>query len=125
MKKIFDLEDRLVDFAILVWDLSEKVENTPYGKYIVGQILRCSASPALNYAEAQSAESQKDFIHKIKIVLKELKETKVCLKIIKKKPLVKDPRHVIETISETDQLLAIFTKSIKTASLKLENGRKS
>ena len=87
-KRQFDLEDRLIDFALLVDEIIEKLPNTKLGNHIAGQLTRSSTSPALNYGEAQSAESTKDFVHKLKIILKELRETRVCLKIIMKKPLV-------------------------------------
>lgn len=85
----FDLEDRLVDFAVRIIETAEALPNTRAGNHIAGQLIRCGTSPALNYGEAQSAESRNDFIHKMKIVLKELRETGVCLKIIKRKPLLK------------------------------------
>ena len=69
--KKFDLEDRLIDFVIKVSEIEEKLPNIKLANHIGGQMIRCSSSPALNYGEAQSAESQKDFIHKIQIVLKE------------------------------------------------------
>ena len=71
-------------------------------------------SPAPNYGEAQSAESRKDFIHKMKIALKELRETLVWLKIIERKPLC-EPAKMPDIVKECDELIAIFVKSIKTA----------
>ena len=85
-KKKFDLEDRLIDFAIRISEVAEVIPNTLLGKQIKGQIIRSGTSPALNYGEAQSAESTNDFVHKLKIVLKELRETLVCLKIVFRKP---------------------------------------
>ncbi len=87
-KRKFDLEDRLIDFAIRISEVAKSLPNTPLGKQINGQMVRSGTSPALNYGEAQSSESTKDFIHKIKIVLKELRETPVSLKIIIRKPLI-------------------------------------
>lgn len=83
-EKIFDLEDRLVDFSCKIVDVVEMLPNTKASNYIAGQLIRCGMAPALLYGEAQSAESRIDFVHKMKIVLKELKETRVCLKIISK-----------------------------------------
>jgi four helix bundle protein len=83
--KVFDLEDRFVDFSSRVVDVVEALPNSRAGNYIAGQLVRCGLAPSLLYGEAQSAESRNDFIHKMKIVLKELKETRVCLKIIRKK----------------------------------------
>ncbi len=75
----YDLEERLIDFAVRIMVLVESPPNTKSCNYIAGQMLRCGVAPALLYGEAQSAESRDDFIHKMKIVLKELKETRVLL----------------------------------------------
>jgi len=80
--KVYDLEDRLIDFAIRISELADILPKGGLGKYITNQMIRSGASPALNYGEAQSAESVKDFVHKLKIVLKELRETYICLKKI-------------------------------------------
>ncbi|MGR3175578.1 MAG: four helix bundle protein [Candidatus Scalindua sp.] len=78
----YDLEDRLIEFAIGIMELVEELPKTRTGNHIAGQLIRCGTSPALNYGEVQSSESQKDFVHKMKIILKELRETNICLKII-------------------------------------------
>jgi four helix bundle protein len=110
----FDLEDRLIDFALMVNNIVEELPHTKLGNHIAGQIVRCGTSSALNYGEAQSAESPNDFIHKLKIILKELRETRVCLKIIIRKPLL--PRAEVEKVlQENNELIAIFLKSIETA----------
>ena len=70
-KRTFDLEDRLIDFAVQIIYLAESLPKTKVGKHIAGQLIRCGTSPAPNYGEAQSAESRSDFIHKMKISLKE------------------------------------------------------
>ena len=80
----FELQDRLIDFTVLVIEMSTAIANTRVGNHLSGQIIRSGTSVSLNYAEAQSAASRKDFIHKMTIVLKELRETLVCLKIISK-----------------------------------------
>ena len=77
-------------------------------------MIRCGTSPALNYGEAQSAESSNDFIHKCKVILKELRETRICLKIIRRKPLLPDEKTDI-VLQENNELIAIFLKSIDTA----------
>ncbi|MCD4792652.1 MAG: four helix bundle protein [Bacteroidales bacterium] len=115
-KRKFDLEDRLIDFAIRISEVAESLPNTPLGKQINGQMVRSGTSPALNYGEAQSSESTKDFIHKIKIVLKELRETLVCLKIIIRKPLITPESKLSPIIKENNELIAIFMKSVETAS---------
>lgn len=81
----FDLEERLIDFAILISNVVEGLPNTRLGNYVAGQLVRSGCSPALNYGEAQSAESRNDFIHKMKIILKELRESFISLKIVERK----------------------------------------
>lgn len=71
----FDLEERLITFSIKILKIAEMQPNTYAGKHFAGQIIRSGSSPALNYGEAQSAESRREFIHKMKIALKELRET--------------------------------------------------
>jgi four helix bundle protein len=77
-----DLEERLINFAVLIVEICENMKDTKSSNHMAGQLIRSGTSPALNYGEAQSGESRKDFIHKIKTVLKELRESFVCLKII-------------------------------------------
>lgn len=117
MKK-FDLEDRLVDFAVMTIETAEALPNTRAGNHLAGQLIRCGTSPALNYGEAQSGESGKDFIHKMKVVLKELRETYVCLKIIRRKPLLKPLKKTEPIFNECNELISIFVSSISTAQRK-------
>jgi four helix bundle protein len=84
------------------------------GNHLAGQIVRSGTSPALNYGEAQSAESRNDFIHKMKISVKELRETFNCLRIIKAKNWCAEERMAV-ILNENNQLIAIFVKSIETA----------
>jgi len=114
----YDLEDRLIQFGITIIKMTEKIPNTRAGNVLGGQIVRSCTSPALNYGEAQAAESRKDFIHKFKIILKELRETKVCLKLIKGTGLVKNENMINLSEKENDELIAIFVKSIATAQSK-------
>ena len=109
-----ELENRLIDIAVRIINVIEALPNTKVGNHIGGQLLRSGTSPAPNYGEAQSAESRKDFIHKMKIALKELRETLIWLRIIERKELC-DPKQLSGIISECDQLIAIFVKSVKTA----------
>jgi len=111
----YDLEKRLIDFAVRIINVVEALPNTRAGNHIAGQLVRCGTSPAPNYGEAQSAESRNDFIHKIKIVLKELRETKVWLKIIQLKSLLKSTREIELLIAECDELISIFVTSVRTA----------
>ena len=113
--KKFDLEERLIDFAVSIINITENLNNTRAGNHIAGQLVRSGTSPALQYGEAQSAESRNDFIHKLKILLKELRETLVLLKIIKKVPLTKKIDLVEKALTECNELISIFVKSIETA----------
>lgn len=110
-----DLEGRLIDFAVLIIQISESLPNTRAGNHLAGQIVRSGTSPALNYGEAQDAESNQDFIHKIKIVLKELRETFVALKIIKKAKLYMNEDKLKIAMQENNELIAIFVATVKTA----------
>ena len=114
-KKTFDLEERLIDFAVRIIRIAESLPKTKVGNHIAGQLIRCGTSPAPNYGEAQSAESRSDFIHKMKICLKELRETKVWLKIIVRAGLIKPKSKLEPDIIENDELISIFMASIKTA----------
>ncbi len=113
--KRYDLEDRLIEFAIKIIELVEELPKNRAGNHIAGQLIRCGTSPALNYGEVQSSESQKDFIHKMKNILKELRETNICLKIIKRKPLIRQSHKLDRTIKECNELISIFVSSIRTA----------
>jgi four helix bundle protein len=109
-----DLEDRLVDFACMCLDVCELLPNTKAGQNLEYQLSKSGTAPALVYGEAQAAESKADFLHKMKIVLKEIRETRVNLKIIKRKPLVIHDKVEL-AFNESNQLMAIFLKSIDTA----------
>lgn len=113
--KKFDLEERLIDFAVQIIEISDSLNNSKAGNHIGGQIVRSGTSPALHYGEAQSAESRNDFIHKLKILLKELRETLVALKIIRRVSLIKKIDIVEKGITECNELISIFVKSIETA----------
>ena len=113
--KKYDLEKRLIDFAVRIMDLVETLANTRAGNHIAGQLVRCGTSPAPNYGEAQSAESRNDFIHKIKIALKELRETKIWLQIIHRKHMARSGSQTESLIAECDELISIFVTSVRTA----------
>ena len=111
----YDLEERLLDFAVRIIEIVEALPNTRTGNHIAGQLLRCGTSAAPNYGEAQSAESRKDFVHKMKICLKELRETNVWVKIVQRRDLFKRKGELEALIGECNELISIFVKSIKTA----------
>ena len=110
-----ELEERLIDFAVLIIEIADELPKTHLGNHLRGQLNRSGTSPALNYGETQSAESRKDFIHKIKIVLKELRETLVCLKIIHRVKIYKSEKKILYAMKENDELISIFVQSVKTA----------
>ncbi|MEM7393485.1 MAG: four helix bundle protein [Verrucomicrobiota bacterium] len=114
----FDLDDRLVDFAVEVIDVVESLPETRAGRHVAGQLVRSGTSPAPNYGEAQSAESQRDFVRKMKVSLKELRETMVWLKIIRKRKMW-NHKQLEEVIRECNELISIFVASVKTAAAKL------
>lgn len=114
-QRVYDLEDRLVEFASRIIDVVENLPNNRAGNYIAGQMIRCGLAPALLYGEAQGSESSEDFIHKIKIVLKELKETRVCLKLIIRKEMIKPVSRLNGVINECEELIKIIARSIETA----------
>ncbi|MDA3814414.1 MAG: four helix bundle protein [Candidatus Cloacimonetes bacterium] len=113
--KKFDLQERFIDYAVSIIKISEQLPVSRTGKHISSQLLRSGTSPAPNYGEAQSAESRADFIHKLKIALKEMRETEVWLKIIIKSKLIKSSATLSSLLHETDELISILFKSIDTA----------
>ena len=114
MEKKYDLEDQLIEFASRAIDVSEALPNTLAGNHLAGQLLRSGTSPCLQYGEAQSAESRNDFIHKMKISCKELRESLNCLRLINKKKWFSE-NELTQLLDENNQLIAIFAKSLETA----------
>jgi len=110
------LEERLIDFAVRIIKLSASLPRSAAGRHISGQILRCGTSPAPNYGEARGAESRADFVHKIRVVLKELNETSVWLKIIERSKMLKG-ELLVDIIQENGDLCRIFATSLRTARL--------
>ncbi len=111
----YELEERLIWFAVKVIELSNYLPNTTAGNHLNGQIVRSCTSPALNYGEAESAESQRDFIHKMGICLKELRETFINIKIIKYSEMTDNVDLLNWCFNENNELISIFVKSISTA----------
>lgn len=112
--KRYDLEDRLVHFACLCLGICDLLPITKAGQNLNHQLSKSGTDPALIYGEAQAAESPADFIHKMKLILKEIRETRINLRIIKEKPLITDVKINIAQ-KECNELMAIFLKSIETA----------
>ena len=111
----YDLEERLLQYSARIVRLAESLPNTRAGNHVGGQLLRSGTSPYFNHGEAQAAESANDFVHKMSICLKELKESYRCLRLIKAAPLTKGTSEVDSLIGETDELIKIFFSSIRTA----------
>src|SRR5262245_3158778 len=112
--KADELEERLIDFAVRVIRLTAHLPKTPAGKHIAGQILRSGTSPAPNYGEARGAECHADFVHKIGIVLKELNETSIWLRVIDRGEMLKK-ELLTGIIEESRELCGIYTASVTTA----------
>jgi four helix bundle protein len=110
-----ELEDRLIAFSSQIIEISNSVNNSYAGNHISDQILRSGTSVSLNYGEAQDAESRKDFIHKMKVILKELRETMICLKLLKTNDLMTNSKMLDVALNENNELISIFVKSIQTA----------
>jgi four helix bundle protein len=112
----YDLEERLIKFAAAVLDLVELLPGRGASVHLGNQLARSGTAPALVYGEAQGAESRNDFVHKMRIGLKELRETSICLRIIATKNYIPQTDKLHATLRENIELIAIFVKSIKTAS---------
>ncbi|MEP6794803.1 MAG: four helix bundle protein [Saprospiraceae bacterium] len=121
-----NLEERLINFAVSVIEIAENLKKSFAGSDLSGQLIRSATSAAQNYGEAQSPESRKDFIHKIKVVLKELRETKISLSIVHRTKLYTEDSIIQSVIDENNELIAIFVTSSATATknLGLENNKK-
>jgi four helix bundle protein len=119
MNKI-DLEERLMDFSLSAVRIAEKLPKSYAAQHFSKQLIRAATSPSFQYAEARGAESKRDFTHKLKIGLKELRETHVCLRMIRRKPFYESETLDL-LIDECDQLIAIFTSSIKTTTRNLNS----
>ena len=109
-----EMEERFLDFAARICAVVEALPETKTGRHISGQMIRCGTSPAPNYAEACAAESRNDFTHKLGIVLKELRETRIWLKLTLKTGSMKASR-LNPLIEECNELMNIIGKSIVTA----------
>jgi len=115
------LEERLTQFAIDVILVCKTIDNSFASEHLAKQLIRSATSVALNYAEAQSGESMRDFLHKLKICLKELRECLVNMRIQKGASLLQDINKLDILLKENNELISIFVASIKTASLKLKS----
>ena len=114
MQREYDIEERLIRFAVDVCRLAGSLPGDRVGYHISGQLVRSGTSPAANYAEAQGAESRRDFVHKMRICLKELRETLVWLKLVRRLDLDMSA-GMEDTVKEVNELISIFVRSIRTA----------
>lgn len=113
-KAQFDLEDRLLEFSARIIRLVDAMPNTRAANHLAGQLLRCGTSPYGNHGEVQAAESRKDFVHKLKVCLKELKETRRWLRLIAKSSMLSESK-MTAILNETEELIRIFFSSVRTA----------
>jgi four helix bundle protein len=114
LERAEQMEERFLEFAARVCAVVEALPDSKTGRHISGQLIRCGTSPAPNYAEACAAESRADFTHKLGIVLKELRETRVWLKLAVKTKAMK-PARLDPLIDECSELMNITGASIVTA----------
>lgn len=115
IKDKYDLNDRLIEYSVLIFKMIDRLTTGKVASHLGSQLLRSASAPSLNYGEAQSAESKKDFIHKLRIILKELRESKNSILILNKYGSI---QNCEKELQETNELIAIFTSSIETASKK-------
>ena len=113
--RTFDLEERLLNYAAQIVRLVENLPNTRAGNHIAGQLLRSGTSALPNHGETEGAESKNDFVHKLGICHKELRESRRWLKLIRRVPLLTDTAALDAALGETDELVRIFAASIRTA----------
>ena len=118
----YDLEERLIDHACAIINLLNQLPNNTAGRYLRDQLTRSSLSSALNYGEAISAESTRDFIHKNRVILKELRESSIALRVIERLKLTTKKNSIKSIGNENKELIAIFQATINTA-IKNQNTR--
>ena len=109
----FNLEDRLLEFSARIIRLVDALPNTRAANHLAGQILRSGTSPYGNHGEVEAAESRKDFIHKLKVCLKELKETRRWLRLLKKSKMLPE-KNMVLILAESEELVRIFFASVRT-----------
>ena len=112
-RRKYDLEERLLEFTAKIVRLADSLPNTKAGNHIAGQLLRCGTSPLANHGEVEAAESRKDFLHKLRICLKELRETWRWLRLMGRLELV-EAADLRATLSEVEELIRIFAASVRT-----------
>jgi len=111
----YDLEDRLLKYSARIVRFVDTLPSTRAANHVAGQLLRSGTSALPNHGEAQAAESRADFLHKMQLCLKELRESHRWLKLLRLAELLKDTRELDALIRETDELTRIFVSSVVTA----------
>ncbi len=119
MGKQYDLEERLLEYSARIIRLVDQLLRTRAGNHVGAQLLRSGTSALPNHGEAQAAESADDVVHKMKVCLKELRDSFRWLRLIQRVPLLR-PKLVEPLVGETDELIRIFVQSIKTAKAKID-----
>ncbi len=119
----YDLEDRLLEYAVRIIRVAESMRRSAAGLHIADQLLRSGTSPYGNHGEAEGAESRDDFIHKLRVCFKELRESRRWLKLIQRAELIEKPELLAGLINEADELIRIFAKSIQTAAKHQRGGQ--
>ena len=120
----YDLEDRLLEYAVRIIRVAESMKRSAAGQHIADQLLRSGTSPYGNHGEAEGAESRDDFIHKLRVSFKELRESRRWLKLIQRAELIDKPELLEGLINESDELVRIFARSIQTAERHRKGGNR-
>ena len=115
MNRKFDLEERLLEYSAGIIRFTGEIAGTRAGTHIAGQLLRSGTASLPNHGEAQAAESAADYVHKMSICLKELRETRRWLLLTQRVPLIKSPDAIDALLQESEELIRIFFSSIRTA----------
>jgi four helix bundle protein len=121
--RVYDLEERLLEYAVRIIRVAESMKRSAAGLHIADQLLRSGTSPYGNHGEAEGAESRDDFIHKLRVCFKELRESRRWLKLIQRAELIDKPELLVGLINESDELVRIFARSIQTATKHQRGGQ--
>jgi four helix bundle protein len=111
----YNLEERLLEFAVRVIRVTESMNRSSAGIYVADQLLRSATSPYGHHGEAEGAESRDDFIHKLRVCYKELREARRWLRLVQRSPLTAKPELLDGIVTEAGELVRIFAASIRTA----------
>ena len=121
--RAYDLEDRLLEYAVRIIRVAESMKRSAAGLHIADQLLRSGTSPYGNHGEVEGAESRDDFIHKLRVCFKELRESRRWLKLIQRAELIDKPELLEGLVNESDELVRIFARSIQTVTKHQRGGQ--